>query len=318
MTESYLARYQAGQHEQVWAELVALGAAVREEPVHSDARAVAQEIMRRVGHNIALIVQRLRALDYQFVSDLPRQEVNVARIVTDILLRARQQLGDRVPASMGDPLQHIHGDLLRHVSAMAEGMQHRAEQWRIDHAIPEPTPSTTDPVWRMPDDALREQVAELQQRYGPLPLVLDEWFTRVGEVDLCGVHPKLSCYVNRGPDDRQGPASDPLVVACITSADDLDDYAAEMQELPPYTLEIAPDACHKSNYSGGSPTGVHIPNPDFDAPLISDDEWNGMYFVPYLRICFEHGGLPGLRSNPQAKAQAEHELAVLTKDLLPF
>jgi len=36
---SYLERYLAGEHEQVWAELVALGPAVREEPVYSDALA---------------------------------------------------------------------------------------------------------------------------------------------------------------------------------------------------------------------------------------------------------------------------------------
>jgi hypothetical protein len=44
---SYLERYLTGEHEQVWAELVALGAAVRDEPLYSDALAVARETMRR-------------------------------------------------------------------------------------------------------------------------------------------------------------------------------------------------------------------------------------------------------------------------------
>jgi hypothetical protein len=35
----YLARYLAGEHEQVWDDLVALGPAVREESVYSDALA---------------------------------------------------------------------------------------------------------------------------------------------------------------------------------------------------------------------------------------------------------------------------------------
>jgi hypothetical protein len=53
---SYLARYLDGEHEQVWAELVALGAAVRDEPLYSDAWAIACETMRRVRHNIELLV----------------------------------------------------------------------------------------------------------------------------------------------------------------------------------------------------------------------------------------------------------------------
>jgi hypothetical protein len=62
----YLERYLAGECESVWAELLALGAAVREEPLASDAWAVAQETMRRVRHNLELLIPRLRALGYRF------------------------------------------------------------------------------------------------------------------------------------------------------------------------------------------------------------------------------------------------------------
>ena len=50
----------------MWADLVALGAAVREEPLYSDAWAVACETMRRVRKNIELLIPRLDALDYRF------------------------------------------------------------------------------------------------------------------------------------------------------------------------------------------------------------------------------------------------------------
>ncbi len=63
---SYLDRYLSGEHEQVWAELVALGAAVREEPLYSDAWAVACETMRRARYNIELLIPRLEAFGYQF------------------------------------------------------------------------------------------------------------------------------------------------------------------------------------------------------------------------------------------------------------
>ncbi|SOD03333.1 hypothetical protein SAMN05216486_11028 [bacterium JGI 053] len=63
---SYLERYLAGEQEQVWAELLALGADVRREPVLADARAVAAETMRRVRRNCERIVGRLQAAGYKF------------------------------------------------------------------------------------------------------------------------------------------------------------------------------------------------------------------------------------------------------------
>lgn len=63
---TYLDRYLAGEHEQVWAELQALGARVRDEPLFSDAFAVAHEAMRRVRRDIELLIPRLEALGYQF------------------------------------------------------------------------------------------------------------------------------------------------------------------------------------------------------------------------------------------------------------
>jgi len=63
---SYLDRYLSGENEQVWDELIALGAAVREEPLYFDALAVARETMRRVQHNLELLIPRLRDLGYAF------------------------------------------------------------------------------------------------------------------------------------------------------------------------------------------------------------------------------------------------------------
>ncbi len=62
----YLERYINGEYEQVWAELQALGPAVRSEPLYSDAREVADETMRRVRRNCERLVERLRAMAYKF------------------------------------------------------------------------------------------------------------------------------------------------------------------------------------------------------------------------------------------------------------
>jgi hypothetical protein len=62
----YLEHYKAGEHKQVWAELQALGAAVREELLYTDAMAVARETMRRARRNIEVLIPRLDAIGYQF------------------------------------------------------------------------------------------------------------------------------------------------------------------------------------------------------------------------------------------------------------
>lgn len=56
-------RYIRGEHEQVWDELVGLGPSVHEEPLYSDALAVAREPMRRARHKL---IPRLEAAGYEF------------------------------------------------------------------------------------------------------------------------------------------------------------------------------------------------------------------------------------------------------------
>ncbi len=67
---SYFQRYVQGECVTVWDELDALGDQVREEPLLSDAWAVARETMRRVRTNFELVTPRLRQLGYIFIHDL--------------------------------------------------------------------------------------------------------------------------------------------------------------------------------------------------------------------------------------------------------
>jgi hypothetical protein len=62
----FLKRYHQGEYQQVWDELDALGAGVREDAVHPEATAVARETMQRVRHNIEVVIPRLEVLGYQF------------------------------------------------------------------------------------------------------------------------------------------------------------------------------------------------------------------------------------------------------------
>ncbi len=74
---SYLARYQSGEREQVWAELTALGQQVRQEHILPDALAVSYETMRRVKHNAEAIAARLKSIRYRFDYD-PEDERSYA------------------------------------------------------------------------------------------------------------------------------------------------------------------------------------------------------------------------------------------------
>jgi hypothetical protein len=63
---TYLDRYQHGECEQVWVELVALGDQVRAEPLYAEALAVARETMRRARRNIEMLVERLNTIGFHF------------------------------------------------------------------------------------------------------------------------------------------------------------------------------------------------------------------------------------------------------------
>lgn len=65
---TYLERYLAGEHEQVWRDIVALGDAVREEPAFTDAEAMAREMMSRVQRNIEKLIPRSILPDRVYVS----------------------------------------------------------------------------------------------------------------------------------------------------------------------------------------------------------------------------------------------------------
>ncbi|HEX8365184.1 MAG TPA: SMI1/KNR4 family protein [Allosphingosinicella sp.] len=65
-------RYLAGEHEQVWKDLVALKAKVRTAEHAADALAVAYETMDRVARNVRTLAGRLDAIGYTFVAPTAR------------------------------------------------------------------------------------------------------------------------------------------------------------------------------------------------------------------------------------------------------
>ncbi|MBO3751959.1 hypothetical protein J5X84_38325 [Streptosporangiaceae bacterium NEAU-GS5] len=60
---SYLSRYSSGEHEEVWAELRALGPVP--DGLIADVNAVAAETMRRLGMHVVRIAEQLGELDFE-------------------------------------------------------------------------------------------------------------------------------------------------------------------------------------------------------------------------------------------------------------
>jgi len=67
----YLERYLQGECRGVWHDLLALSEQVRQEPVLSDASAVAHETMSRVRENLTTLDNRLQSMGYRYRNPSP-------------------------------------------------------------------------------------------------------------------------------------------------------------------------------------------------------------------------------------------------------
>lgn len=157
-----------------------------------------------------------------------------------------------------------------------------------------------------PSDAF-SKIAELEQTIGgPLPLSLRAFFELVGEVNFNGDHPSLAPA-------QSDLTPDPLMVCGVDDAIAMIE-SEDRDEDEPLTIDIAPDALHKANISGGGPYAIIVPDAAVDAHL--DEEPNDVGFVAYLRIAIlDWGGFPGWADSEGPRPP---ELDRLREGLVPF
>lgn len=312
---SFLSRYLDGEHGQVWAELLALGEYVREEPLYSDALAVARETMNRVRYNIELLIPRLKDIGYEF---------GCYWLVAYNTMQDFPGADDWAGLSEGDRKL-----LMR----------------KLEEFIP-----LGPPPFIAPKPEVHDFLAELGDMIYTIPLSVRAWCEIVGDVDLRGS--ASSSWENMGlggvaayskfahlhsynplewePFYQQHPefadedyafhkyGLDPLEV---TSLKDglrrykriMDEGVSEGKRWPLYRLLFSGDYLHKFNISGGG--GYEIGLPGAAADGLVRGEWHNTTFINYLRICFRWGGFPGLE---HAKALPLKDLAYLTEGLLPI
>jgi len=344
---TYLDRYVRGEHERVWAELVALGERVREPAVYADAVAVARETMHRARANVERIVERLRGMNFNFAYP-DRVFVPPAPGAADVLENLDRRIG---PLPIGlRAFYEIVGSVslvgsypglstyVKPADPRAKLDAYRAIYERHIGPVP-PNAPAADPVTHLKAAGivLPPESVELMQEMARLRQAFADQARGAaneggGMSDGTGLSERrerrrglvldLSRQLKRKSQTEStgsNVVSDPLVVEPMRG-DDPDAYRyygpedeAESDEDGwggRYAVDIAPDAALKSGYSGGGPYQILLPNAAADVPLL-DSAYPT--FVSYLRESFRWGGFPGL-----LRYTAPKELALLTERLEPI
>jgi len=301
---TYLERYLTGEHEQVWAELVAMGERVRAEPIYSDAWAVACETMRRVRLNIERLIPRLVRMGFVFgydglIHETLRRPMQGADWTDYLAVQAwsRQQPPLFQPAQFATEYRD-------HIISMGLG------DVAVDLDIFTPSVAATD---------MRAHIDELDAIAGPLPLSLRAWYTEVGAVNFYGSYPgwtrfmKMPKEVSAYRDRYLMSECDPLQV-CVLDAARMRDLRNLHAQGRLHQFEFAEDPYFKV-YTGGSstPFAFAVPKPTMDDTLEGYEP--KLTFVEYLRLCLRWAGFPGMA---QWKDPPVGELAFVTEDLIPF
>lgn len=116
---------------------------------------------------------------------------------------------------------------------------------------------------------------------------------------------------------RQSPLSiDPARFALGA----LEDWRADQPNIDPglpiqLRLDLAPDALHKANTSGGPPYAVGLPFLGADPPF--ENEEHQLTFVEYLRLALRFAGFPGLELQME-RADVQEFVRELTAGFVPF
>lgn len=331
--ERWLSRYQAGEHEAVWAEMTALGGDVRQPPHLDHAWAVARESMRRARHNVELIISRLDGIGYQFWNgergtlapqrlkmwlggrtiEYPSPEA-AARDALSIDPSITPTAGMRHHVEQAKQrLASLLGPFMEQQRLAAEHQEQRLKKQAeiTDHR-------EDGGVFSPPTKGEIAFIRKLEKKGMFLPLSLRAWAEQVGDVTLAGAHPALCFWEDA---DFPGVHADPLMVTLdhfmffiegwVESCDAGEDPGVIDPVLGWDAEAKARLAVADEQLDYGYT--MEMPNAAADAPLAGEPHNTG--FVDYLRIAFRWGGFPGWERHEK---RPEQELRLLADGLLPI
>lgn len=312
---NWLSRYQAGEHETVWTEMISLGPDVRSRPYLEPAWSVAQETMRRARHNVETIVKRLDQIGYEFWNG--RHGPSTPRINISSVEALYKSAMEHSPALQSAAFRQQFGSLLE----KAKNMRATAETMR-DVKAPPLSPIADhlddDIVFSPPSAGTNALIRKLEKKGLSLPLSLKAWAEIVGAINLSGAHPTL-CFWR----DANFPNifADPLMI----SLDDLMfqgeqwlDSQSDGEGIREIKVIVAWGADTKADLAiADEPIdeGYDICLPANSADAALNNEPHQTHFVDYLRIAFRWGGFPGWENRSR---RPEKELRFLSEGLLPI
>jgi hypothetical protein len=267
---SYYHRYQDGDHEAVWADLLALGKGVHEEAVYPDALAVARETMSRARTNIETLIGRLDGIGYRFETARDTPPAMVDQMI-EVQHAISLQLEARFPALLANfsrrerfqELLSAFDKRLAPTSTLDErSVYSRAQEWSGNC------------------------IAGLEAYLGaPLPVSLRAWYECIQHVSFIGSHPAL----NPEAPARQTALPDPLAIMGLPDSVDYESW--ETAEGYPIAVdEFFKAKIHREHR-------YYVDFRDSRADSIFRD-WRNDFFVAYLRRVFKWGGFPGWERHP--------------------
>jgi hypothetical protein len=326
----FLERYQAGEHEQVWDELISLGDQIYDGPFSDDALGVAYETMRRVRQNIEMLIPRLCAIGYQFGygwvqpflgKQLSRQtlsreisfDFHERRMYMEMLERATECPPLFLPANENEEYALYMEQMIQALND--PGSEHEKSLREMQDAYRKALDTKT-------------LVKQLENMVGILPLSVRAWYEIVGGVNFVGHHQEwYRLIVENIPDlekhvfDTGGyylhPLAelDPLFIPSLTKEKltFIEQFWHISPQQQPLFLDLWPDETAKYLDSVRDYAQIMVPCYAMDAMV--QGAWSGLTFVQYLRRCFQWGGFPGWRKR---KVYPKEDIDTLITGLLPF
>jgi hypothetical protein len=307
---NYYDRYRRGERIEVWSDLIALGETVRQEPVYSDAAAVARETMTRARENIETLITRLDGIGYEFLTRQRAMQGLAAHLEGMQAFAAKQLEALRTNQFTGyESLEALQPGFIKNQFvpaaeqiANSPHMQKLIEWMSAGESAASPTNSLGD-VNIYTRAANRDAELENVERIlgGPLPISLRAWSEAVTHVSFLGSHPVLNPRAVMSFDTTE-PASnadesavpDPLVLNDVVVAAVRDRADPDLWDGDIFLIGI------------GESHGIRVPDSSADSAFV---DWKEGFFVEYLRRVFAWGGFPGWERHPNPPLDLIRQLA---------
>ena len=323
---SYLARYIAGEHVAVWAEMNAAWAGYGEDLTTGDPKrvytvdredsdAVMRETFARVARNTDRIIERLRDTGYRFECEVGRYEPAVpprrSADLTALDMYLEENFGHL----------DIHGDGLPPLPPALRAFGEQVGSVSLKQREP------YQPSALLPDGSLNPEVFEDVNVSRPMAPGISAQLNAFRDL-LETVTPPIPPTeierrnaIARADREPHPHADDPILsrlgdwdplevdVAWLTFT--LTDPEAQPTPMPGGGLiwrgEFAASFEHKAGVSGGENPWIAFPQFGLD-PLIRA-EGHAWTFTEYLRHAFRHGGFLGVPRAVRADQTPDHEVA---------